>query len=204
MVRLCGISPCPDAICQPRPTHAVECVGRMRDGGRRCCHPCRFQPLPCGPPSGRAWSGERAPPSPKPPGGSSTTSPTGGTVASAVMSAGAEQNRACRGASATFTRGAPDLPRPPGLGQLAQPGLEDPAEAEGTDDQRLGAFRQTRQELTMRLRPFTEIARWPAGLPVASVVAGRWRTSSGAAGTFTLPGTRPCCGTVARRVRARQ
>jgi arsenate reductase len=49
-------------------------------------------------------------------------------------------------------------------------GLEDPAEVEGTDEQRLAAFRRTRQELTGRLRPFIEIARRSAGLPVGSVV----------------------------------
>jgi arsenate reductase len=37
-------------------------------------------------------------------------------------------------------------------------GLEDPAEVEGTDEQKLAAFRQTRLELTERLRPFVEIA----------------------------------------------
>jgi arsenate reductase len=51
-------------------------------------------------------------------------------------------------------------------------GLEDPAEVEGSDDEKLAAFRRTRQELTQRLRPFIEIARRTAGLPVGSVVAG--------------------------------
>jgi arsenate reductase (thioredoxin) len=37
-------------------------------------------------------------------------------------------------------------------------GLEDPAEVEGTDAEKLAAFRQTRLELTERLRPFVEIA----------------------------------------------
>jgi arsenate reductase len=50
-------------------------------------------------------------------------------------------------------------------------GLEDP-EVEGTDEEKLAAFRRTRQELTARLRPFIEIARRSAGLPVGSVVAG--------------------------------
>jgi arsenate reductase len=50
-------------------------------------------------------------------------------------------------------------------------GLEDPAEVEGTDEERLAAFRRTRQELTQRLRPFIEIARRAAGLPVGSVIA---------------------------------
>lgn len=51
-------------------------------------------------------------------------------------------------------------------------GLEDPAEVEGSDEEKLAAFRRTRQELTARLRPFIEIARRSAGLPVGSVVAG--------------------------------
>ena len=37
--------------------------------------------------------------------------------------------------------------------------LEDPAEAEGPEESRLEAFRATRTELTVRLRPFIEIAR---------------------------------------------
>lgn len=51
-------------------------------------------------------------------------------------------------------------------------GLEDPAEVEGSDEEKLAAFRRTRQELTQRLRPFIEIARRTAGLPVGSVIAG--------------------------------
>lgn len=50
-------------------------------------------------------------------------------------------------------------------------GLDDPAEVEGSDEEKLAAFRRTRQELTQRLRPFIEIARRTAGLPVVSVVA---------------------------------
>ena len=42
-------------------------------------------------------------------------------------------------------------------------GLEDPAEVEGTDDEKLAAFRKTRLELTERLRPFIEIALRVAG-----------------------------------------
>jgi arsenate reductase (thioredoxin) len=51
-------------------------------------------------------------------------------------------------------------------------GLDDPAEVEGSDEEKLAAFRRTRQELTQRLRPFIEIARRTAGLPVGSVLAG--------------------------------
>jgi arsenate reductase (thioredoxin) len=38
-------------------------------------------------------------------------------------------------------------------------GLDDPAEAEGTDEQKLEAFRRTRTEVATRLRPFIELAR---------------------------------------------
>ncbi len=42
-------------------------------------------------------------------------------------------------------------------------GLDDPSEAEGTDEVRLAAFRRTAQEISVRLRPFVEIARRSAG-----------------------------------------
>jgi len=38
-------------------------------------------------------------------------------------------------------------------------GLEDPADVEGTDEQKLAAFRRTQTELGGRLRPFIELAR---------------------------------------------
>jgi len=38
-------------------------------------------------------------------------------------------------------------------------GLDDPAEVEGTDEQKLEAFRRTRTELATRLHPFVELAR---------------------------------------------
>jgi arsenate reductase (thioredoxin) len=41
--------------------------------------------------------------------------------------------------------------------------LDDPAEVEGPEETRLEAFRATRTELTVRLRPFIEIARRAAG-----------------------------------------
>jgi arsenate reductase len=48
--------------------------------------------------------------------------------------------------------------------------LEDPAAVEGTEEDRLAAFRATRAELSVRLRPFIEIARRAAGhLPAARV-----------------------------------
>jgi hypothetical protein len=56
-------------------------------------------------------------------------------------------------------------------------GLEDPAEADGTDEERLAAFRLTRHELTLRLRPFVEIARRTAGLPIRT--AGETEAAGG-------------------------
>jgi protein-tyrosine-phosphatase len=48
--------------------------------------------------------------------------------------------------------------------------LEDPSTVEGSEEQRLEAFRATRADLTARLRPFIEIARRAAGiLPAASM-----------------------------------
>lgn len=38
-------------------------------------------------------------------------------------------------------------------------GLEDPAEVEGSDEEKLAAFRRTQQEIATRLRPFVELAR---------------------------------------------
>jgi arsenate reductase len=38
-------------------------------------------------------------------------------------------------------------------------GLEDPAEVEGTDEEKLAAFRHAALELTLRIRPFVEVAR---------------------------------------------
>lgn len=38
-------------------------------------------------------------------------------------------------------------------------GLDDPAEVEGTDEQKLQAFRRTLTEVSMRIRPFVELAR---------------------------------------------
>lgn len=37
--------------------------------------------------------------------------------------------------------------------------IEDPAEVEGTDEQKLEGFRRTRTEIAERLRPFVEMAR---------------------------------------------
>lgn len=59
----------------------------------------------------------------------------------------------------------------PGSENTLHWGLDDPAEVEGTDSERLEAFRRTAMELTLRLRPFIEIARRTAGRAVRSVVA---------------------------------
>jgi arsenate reductase len=42
-------------------------------------------------------------------------------------------------------------------------GLEDPAEVAGTDEERMEAFRRTRMEVAIRLRPFVTLARRAAG-----------------------------------------
>jgi arsenate reductase len=42
-------------------------------------------------------------------------------------------------------------------------GLDDPAEVEGTDEQRLEAFRRTAMDVAIRLRPFITLARRAAG-----------------------------------------
>jgi arsenate reductase len=60
----------------------------------------------------------------------------------------------------------------PGRGNDLHWGLDDPAEVEGTDDERLAAFRHTRVELAMRLRPFVTLARRAAGVERADVGIG--------------------------------
>jgi arsenate reductase len=47
----------------------------------------------------------------------------------------------------------------PGQHNTLHWGLDDPAEVEGTDEQKLEAFRRTRTEVATRLRPFVELAR---------------------------------------------
>jgi len=46
----------------------------------------------------------------------------------------------------------------PGNHESLHWGLDDPAEVEGTDEEKLEAFRRTRTEITMRIRPFIELA----------------------------------------------
>jgi len=47
----------------------------------------------------------------------------------------------------------------PGARRTLHWNLEDPSEVEGTDDEKLGAFRRTADEITGRLAPFAEEAR---------------------------------------------
>jgi arsenate reductase len=58
----------------------------------------------------------------------------------------------------------------PGSENTLHWGLDDPAEVQGTEAERLAAFQATAMELTIRLRPFIEIARRSAGRVVASVL----------------------------------
>jgi arsenate reductase (thioredoxin) len=51
-------------------------------------------------------------------------------------------------------------------------GLEDPADIEGTGEEKLAAFRQARLAVTMRLRPFVELALRARGEPPRPVFAG--------------------------------
>ena len=51
-------------------------------------------------------------------------------------------------------------------------GLDDPAEVDGTDSEKLEAFRRTRTEVATRLRPFVELARRAQGIAQAAVSTG--------------------------------
>jgi arsenate reductase len=51
-------------------------------------------------------------------------------------------------------------------------GLDDPAEVDGTDAEKLEAFRRTRTEVATRLRPFVELARRAKGIVPAAVSTG--------------------------------
>lgn len=53
----------------------------------------------------------------------------------------------------------------PGSENTLHWGLDDPSGIEGTDDEKLAAFRQTQMEISARLRPFIEIALRAAGRP---------------------------------------
>ena len=51
----------------------------------------------------------------------------------------------------------------PGSTNTLHWGLDDPSEVEGTDDERLAAFKRTETEVATRLRPFIEVALRTAG-----------------------------------------
>lgn len=54
----------------------------------------------------------------------------------------------------------------PGSSNTLHWGLDDPSEVEGTDAEKLAAFRRTEGEISARLRPFIEVALRAAGRPV--------------------------------------
>lgn len=60
----------------------------------------------------------------------------------------------------------------PGSENTLHWGLDDPAEVNGREEEMLAAFRATAMELTIRLRPFVEIARRSAGREIRPTVAG--------------------------------
>ena len=51
----------------------------------------------------------------------------------------------------------------PGTNNTLHWGLEDPAEVEGSEAERLGAFQKTYMDLNQRMRPFVEVALRAAG-----------------------------------------
>ncbi|MEW6224704.1 MAG: MerR family transcriptional regulator [Chloroflexota bacterium] len=58
----------------------------------------------------------------------------------------------------------------PGSTNTLHWGLDDPSAVEGTDEERLAAFRRTQLEVSTRLRPFIEVALRAAGRPRGSAV----------------------------------
>jgi arsenate reductase (thioredoxin) len=59
----------------------------------------------------------------------------------------------------------------PGSTNTLHWGLDDPSEVEGTDEQKLAAFRRTEQEVAARLRPFIEVALRAAGRAHGPVIS---------------------------------
>ncbi|HEY7936972.1 MAG TPA: arsenate reductase ArsC [Candidatus Limnocylindrales bacterium] len=51
-------------------------------------------------------------------------------------------------------------------------GLDDPSDVEGTDAEKLEAFRRTQVDVAARLRPFIEVALRAAGRPPRAAIAG--------------------------------
>ena len=78
--------------------------------------------------------------------------------------------------------------------------LDDPNAVVGSEEQRLEAFRATRTELTVRLRPFIEIARRAAGrLPPSPVPSRRAWPASRPPDPLSQRGVLPCnCHTPSR------
>ncbi len=60
----------------------------------------------------------------------------------------------------------------PGVHNTLHWGLEDPAEVEGSDAERLAAFEKTYMELNQRIRPFIEVALRAAGRGRRASIAG--------------------------------
>jgi arsenate reductase len=60
----------------------------------------------------------------------------------------------------------------PGSTNTLHWGLDDPSEVDGTDEERLAAFRRTEQEVAGRLRPFIEVALRAAGRTPRPSLAG--------------------------------
>ena len=60
----------------------------------------------------------------------------------------------------------------PGSSNSLHWGLDDPSEVEGTEEEKLAAFRRTQVDIAARLRPFIEVALRAAGRPPRAALAG--------------------------------
>jgi len=60
----------------------------------------------------------------------------------------------------------------PGSSNSLHWGLDDPSDVEGSDEERLAAFRRTQVDVAARLRPFIEVALRAAGRPPRAAIAG--------------------------------
>ena len=60
----------------------------------------------------------------------------------------------------------------PGSSNSLHWGLDDPSEIEGTEAEKLAAFRRTQVDVAARLRPFIEVALRAAGRPPRAALAG--------------------------------
>jgi len=59
----------------------------------------------------------------------------------------------------------------PGMTRSLHWGLDDPSAIDGTDEEKLAAFRSTERELAARLRPFIEVALRAAGRPARAATS---------------------------------